>query len=83
MKRKMYYAVVEFLAPAGNILQILANDEDHARELLAKMHTGVKDFKILDIHDMDNNPELKQLIEMQGKVVSEDNEGGSTPVVLN
>ena len=80
-KRKLYYAIVEFSAPAGNVMHILAENEDHARSVLAKMHEQVKDFKIIDLHDMDENPELKKLIEMQQ--VPGNEEGGSTPVTVN
>lgn len=75
-KRKMFYAVVEFLAPAGNMMTILADDEEHARKLLAEMHKGVKEFRVVDLHDMDNNPEIKSMIEAQAS------EGGSTPPVV-
>lgn len=80
-KRKMWYAVVEFLAPAGNMMTILAESEEHARKLLEDMHQGVKDFRVVDLHDMDNNPELKAMIEAQQ--AQGNNEGGSTPVTVN
>lgn len=71
-KRKMFYAVVEFKAPAGNMMTILADDEDHARKLLADMHSHVTEFRVVDLHDMDNNPEIKAMIEAQMEGNQED-----------
>lgn len=55
--------MVAFRTPAGGTLTVLADDEDHAKKLLTEMHEGVEGFKIIDIHDLDETPQVKAMIE--------------------
>ena len=70
-KRKMFYAMVKFSTPAGGTLTILADDEDHAKKLLTKMHADVKDFEIIDVHDLDESPKIKAMIEAAAEAQDE------------
>lgn len=77
-KRKLFYAVISFMAPVGGTTTILARDKKHAEELLAEMHKETQGFRLIDIHDMDENPEFKKLLEAQ---MTPSTEGGAAPVL--
>ena len=67
----MFYAMVKFSTPAGGTLTILADNEAHAKKLLTEMHTSVKDFEIVDIHDLDSSPQIKAMIEAAAEAQDE------------
>lgn len=52
-KRKLYVAQISFLQPDSGPIQVPARDEAHARELISKMLSHLKELTIHDIFEND------------------------------
>jgi hypothetical protein len=53
-KRKRFIVQISFYLPESGPIQVWATDEAHARELVPKLVSHLRDVQIHDIFDADN-----------------------------
>ena len=50
--RKLYWLTVTYDMPVAGTIQILADNEDHARELISGAYAQMKNFTIIDTAEL-------------------------------
>jgi hypothetical protein len=80
--RELYWITIKYDHPVAGTVQIFAENDEQAREIVSKAHTGMKNFEIVDCHTLTAEQKAQVLGDQmrQAEQMQFDFEGDETKV---